>query len=195
MHDLAIIGAGPVGATLALALAGGGERDVVVLDARPAGETLRGDRSLALSHGSRLILERLGVWAALEAGEGAVTPIVEIDVSQARGFGVTRLAAAEHGLPALGYVASYVALQRALDAALVAAGVAVRFDTPARAVRGAGGAARVETEREPIDARLAAVADGAGTLVDGIARERHDYGQCALVAPVWCEAPHRGVAY
>ena len=69
MHDLAIAGAGPVGATLALGLAGQG-LDVVVLDARPAGVTLRGDRSLALSHGSRLILERLGVWTELEAVRG-----------------------------------------------------------------------------------------------------------------------------
>ena len=62
LHDVAIVGAGPVGATLALALADG-DLDVVVLDARAPGATLRGDRSLALSHGARLILERLGVWA------------------------------------------------------------------------------------------------------------------------------------
>ncbi len=102
-HDVVVVGAGPVGAALALALADA-DLDVVVLDARPAGESLRGDRSLALSHGARLILERLGVWAALAPLSGAVTPIVAIDVSQAGGFGSTTLAAAEAGLPALGYV-------------------------------------------------------------------------------------------
>ena len=60
LHDLIIVGAGPVGATLALALAGG-DLDVVALDARAAGALGRGDRSLALSHGARLILERVGV--------------------------------------------------------------------------------------------------------------------------------------
>ena len=46
-----IVGAGPVGATLALALADA-ELDVVVLERAASGETLRGDRSLALSHGA-----------------------------------------------------------------------------------------------------------------------------------------------
>jgi 2-octaprenyl-6-methoxyphenol hydroxylase len=197
VHDLAIAGAGPVGATLALGLAGQG-LDVVVLDARPAGGTLRGDRSLALSQGSRLILERLGVWTELEAMAGAVTPIREIDVSQAGGFGVTRLRATEAGLPALGYVASYVALQGALDAALARAGIAVRFDSEVAAVDARDDHASVRFAREglaPLAARLAAVADGSGTAVAGIARERHDYRQQALVAALWRNAPHDGVAY
>ena len=61
LHDVVIAGAGPVGATLALALAEAG-LDVVALDARAAGSSPRGDRSLALSHGARLILERLRIW-------------------------------------------------------------------------------------------------------------------------------------
>ncbi|MDH5285835.1 MAG: FAD-dependent monooxygenase [Betaproteobacteria bacterium] len=197
MHDVAIIGAGPVGATLALALAGCG-RDVVVLDPRARGATLRGDRTLALSHGSRLILERLEVWRELAKVEGAVTPILEIDVSQARGFGVTRLTAAEQDVPALGYTVSYVALQRALDEALDAAGVAVRFGSAARAVRGGPVAARVEVDADTpgaIEARLVAVADGAGAQVDGVGRDRQEYGQCALVASVWRDAPHGGIAF
>src|SRR5258705_8035295 len=91
LDDVVIVGAGPVGATLALALADG-DLDVVVLDARARGETLRSDRSLALSHGARLVFERLGVWAPLAAVEGAVTPITDIHISQTGGFGVTRLA-------------------------------------------------------------------------------------------------------
>jgi 2-octaprenyl-6-methoxyphenol hydroxylase len=197
MHDLAIIGAGPVGATFALALANG-DRDVVVLDARKRGATLREDRSLALSHGSQLILERLGVWRELATTEGAVTPIAEIDVSQAGGFGVTRLTAAEQGVPALGYVVSYIALQRALDAALEAAGVDVRFGARVVGVRGLPASARVDLdgiEEAALEARLVAVADGAGAPVEGIGRERHDYGQNALVASVWRDVPHRGIAY
>ncbi|MBK7330888.1 MAG: FAD-dependent monooxygenase [Betaproteobacteria bacterium] len=126
MRDVAIVGAGPVGAALALALAGAGI-DVVALDARARGATLRGDRSLALSHGARLIFERLSVWAPLAATPGAVTPIVRVDVSQAGGFGTAMLDAGDVGLPALGYVVSYLALQAALDAALERAGVDVRY--------------------------------------------------------------------
>src|SRR4051794_26611066 len=105
LHDIVVVGAGPVGATLALGLAES-DLDVVVLDARAHGDTIRGERSLALSHGARLILERRGVWAALASMRDAVTPITDIDISQAGGFGMTRLSAADHALPALGYVVS-----------------------------------------------------------------------------------------
>jgi 2-octaprenyl-6-methoxyphenol hydroxylase len=196
LHDLVIVGAGPVGATLALALAQA-DLDVVVLDARAKGETSRGDRSLALSHGARLILDRLGVWAGLATTPGEVTPITAIDVSQAGGFGTAKLTAAENALPALGYVVSYRALQSALDAALARAGIAIRHALTARTVGATPAYAAVETESagEPIVARLVAVADGAGTTVSGIARQRHDYGQVALVAKLWRSTPHGGLAY
>src|SRR5436853_43022 len=70
LHDLIIVGAGPVGATLALALFDS-DLDVVALDARPAGIIARSDRSLALSHGTRLVFERLGVWSGVTATAGA----------------------------------------------------------------------------------------------------------------------------
>jgi 2-octaprenyl-6-methoxyphenol hydroxylase len=195
LPDVVIVGAGPVGATLALALAGS-DLDVVLLDARPRGQTLRGERSLALSHGGRLILERCGVWTALAAAADALTPIVEIDVSQAKGFGMTRLCASDHGLPALGYVVSYRALQAALDAALARGGVAVRHDVTAAAVGGTSVYAAVDVAGgDPVTARLAAVADGTGATVAGVRRRRHDYGQVALVAKLWRRAPHGGIAY
>jgi 2-octaprenyl-6-methoxyphenol hydroxylase len=197
MHDVCIIGAGPVGATLALALADT-DLDIALLDARRPGETLRGDRSLALSHGTRLILERLDAWCALCSVPGAVTPIREIDVSQARGFGAARLAASELELPALGYVVSYAALQRALDQALARQGIAVRFNAAVSDVGGNRDVATVEIAGDAtagVHARLAAVADGTGNIVFGMARARHDYGQAALVAKVWTDAPRNGVAY
>src|SRR5271169_4716518 len=151
LHDLIIVGAGPVGATLALALAEG-DLDVVALDARAAGAIGRGDRSLALSHGARLILERVGVWSAVAAGCDAVTPITAIDISQRGGFGHVRLDALEQELPALGYVVSYRALQAALDAALSRAGINVGYGaavgeiraTPAYAVAALRGDTRAE---------------------------------------------------
>jgi 2-octaprenyl-6-methoxyphenol hydroxylase len=195
LHDVAIVGAGPVGAVLALALADG-DLDVVVQDARARGETLRAERSLALSHGARLILERCGVWTSLAAAADAVTPIIGIDVSQEGGFGMTRLSAAAHDLPALGYVVSYRALQAALDAALARAGIAVRHGVTAICVGGTPAYAAVAVEGgEPVLARLAAVADGTGAAVAGLGRQRHDYGQVAVVAKVWRTIPHAGIAY
>jgi len=171
LHDLVIAGAGPVGATLALALADDG-LDVVALDSRSEGDIGRSDRSLALSHGARLILERLEVWGAVAAAHDAITPITAIDISHRGGFGRVRLEAHEQALPALGYVVSYRALQNALDAALARAGVRIVYGatvtgidpTPAyatvRATRGA-----VTNERR---ARLVAAADGGGDLIGGL---------------------------
>jgi 2-octaprenyl-6-methoxyphenol hydroxylase len=200
LHDLAVVGAGPVGATLALAVADAG-LDVVVLDARAAGEVARGDRSLALSHGARLIFERLGVWGELAAQAGAATPISAIDISQAGGFGVARLTAAENDLPALGYVVRYRALQAALDAALARSDVTVRHRVAVTSVGGTPAYAAVEArdanngEAQPILARLAAVADGTGAAVAGLERHRHEYGQIAIVAQVHCAEPHDGLAF
>lgn len=195
MHDVAIAGAGPVGATLALALADA-NLDIVVADARGAGETPRGDRTLALSHGTRLIFERLGVWTSLAATSGAITPIVAIDVSQARGFGSVQLTAVELGVPALGYVVSYRALQAVLDAAMRDAGVHVRFGAPVRVVTGSPGGATVDFADAPaIRACLAVVADGAASSVPGIARRHHDYGQVAIVAQIALQRAHGGIAY
>ena len=75
--DIAIIGGGPVGAALALALRGSGWQ-VSLLEERPIENTVADARALALSYGSRLLLERLGLWAALSE----VTPIRTIHISQ-----------------------------------------------------------------------------------------------------------------
>ncbi len=197
MHDVVIVGAGPVGGALALALSDA-DLDIVALDARAAGTTLRGDRSLALSHGARLIFERLGIWPSLTAVAGAVTPIVGIDISQAGGFGITRLLADEQGVPALGYVVSYRALQAAIDAALIHAGMTVRFGAAAASVAGTPADACVLLEGvagEVLRARLAVVADGAGTSIAGIERTTRDYEQVALIAKIGIDHPHRGVAF
>jgi 2-octaprenyl-6-methoxyphenol hydroxylase len=95
MNTVLIVGAGPVGAVCALALQQQGIA-AQVIEAQP--EDARADsRTLALSHGSRLILERLGVWGRLEE----VTPITRIHISQRGAFGVAHLAAADAGVPAL----------------------------------------------------------------------------------------------
>ncbi|MDO9205315.1 FAD-dependent oxidoreductase, partial [Methylotenera sp.] len=59
-----IVGGGPVGATLALLLAKQGIA-TTVLEARKQGAAYSESRALALSYGSKRILEKLGVWAGL----------------------------------------------------------------------------------------------------------------------------------
>lgn len=100
--EISIRGAGPVGCVLALLLHQAG-RPVVLSEKRK--EAASALRPLALSHASRLILERAGAWPLL-----APTPIETIHVSQQGGFGRTRLSAADAGVPALGYVIGYAEL-------------------------------------------------------------------------------------
>lgn len=106
--DILIIGAGPVGMTLALALADGPYR-VMLADRRPLAAQAGDPRALALSHGARQLLEQLNAWPAR-----AATPIETIHVSQKGGFGRTVIDRAEYDLPALGYVVRYRDLATAL---------------------------------------------------------------------------------
>ena len=59
--DIAIIGGGPVGTALALALRDSG-LNIVVLEARKSEGQNTDPRALALSYGSRLLLDKLNVW-------------------------------------------------------------------------------------------------------------------------------------
>nr|WP_246174835.1 UbiH/UbiF/VisC/COQ6 family ubiquinone biosynthesis hydroxylase [Pandoraea bronchicola] len=116
--DVAIVGAGPVGTTLALMLAQRAPQlRVALVDGRGAQAGYDDPRTLALSHGSREILARAGAWPHSGSGLDS-TPIQHIHVSQARRFGSTEIDYLDHGVPALGYVVRYGTLMRALDAAM-----------------------------------------------------------------------------
>ena len=198
LRDVVVIGSGPVGATLTLALSDS-DFDVVTLDARASGAGTRGDRSLALSHGARLIFERLGVGGAVAALPGAVTPITAVDVSQRGGFGHVRLDSAEEGLPALGYIVGYRALQAALDAELARRGAALRYDCSATRIAATPAYATIEAEQGgqalDLSSRLVALADGGSELLPGGARHGHDYNQVAVTAKLSPREPHRGIAF
>lgn len=108
--DILIAGAGPVGMTLHLALAAAGQQSMLI-DRRPQHAHGTDPRALALTHGSRQLLEQIGAWPH----DGA-TAIKTIHVSQKNGFGHTLIDANDYGLPALGYVVRYTDLTAALVA-------------------------------------------------------------------------------
>lgn len=193
--DILIIGGGPVGAALALALRDSGLA-VTLLEAR-APDAVSDPRAIALSYGSRLLLERLGVWP----GVSPATPIHRIHVSQQGGFGSSVLAPEDAGVPALGYVADYGSLLRALHSALSASRVPVQVGARVSGIEALPEAARAEYEiggtRISATARLLVLAEG-GALAEqvaGVSLREADYGQSAVVAQVRTAGPHRGVAY
>ena len=188
--DILIVGGGPTGAALALALRSSG-LSVVLLEAR---DSIASDpRPLALSYGSRLILERLGVWDAV----AAPTPILSIHVSQRGGFGRSLLGAKEAGVPALGYVVSHSELQSALQQALTGCfngATVLRIEAGEESAR-AEFSYRGNTQQ--ISVKLLVVAEGGRGLegVDGITQREKDYRQSAVVTQVKTQAPHCNVAY
>ncbi len=190
MSDVLIVGAGPVGAVCALSLQQQGVA-AHVLEAQP--EDARADtRTLALSYGSRLILDRLGVWGQLED----VTPITRIHISQRGALGAARLSAAEVKVPALGYVLPYATLTAALKQALADAGIAVDYGVAVdRIESGADAATLHAADGNAYAAPLVVVADGGRGEAAPKPKFERDYDQMAVVCDVQTELPHASQAY
>ena len=207
-YDVVIAGGGPVGALLALALR---ESPLAVLSVDSAeagtGTGAVAERPIALSHGSRLLLERCGVFQRIPS-----TAISTIHVSQRAGFGHTLIRADDYALPALGYVADYSAIRAAMIGEAQGTPLKGRIAAWSQAPGGSSGApgglaVRVElpdASERSVQARLLVLADGSaasairdastGASKAGATRVR-DYAQSALVAQVRAETPHRNTAY
>lgn len=121
--DLIICGGGPVGQSVATLLARRGRpaARIAVVDMKTPQQAAQDPRTIALSYGSRQILDELGAWNAL--GRSATT-IEQIHVSRRGHFGRTLLDRKDYRLPALGYVARYGQLSSALADATAPLGLA-----------------------------------------------------------------------
>lgn len=116
--DIVILGAGPVGTTLALLLAGSRHR-VLLVEQRELAAGQQDPRALALSEGARQLLNPYGAWPKVTGiGDGRCTPIETIHISQSGGWGRTLIDRADYGIAALGYVVRYGALMSQLQQAL-----------------------------------------------------------------------------
>jgi 2-octaprenyl-6-methoxyphenol hydroxylase len=200
--QLAIVGGGLVGASLALALQAGararGWRIVLVEPFAPgnAWQPSYDARSSALSYGSRQIFERLGLWPALAERAEAIT---QIQVSDQGRFGATRLSAADEGVPALGYVLENAwmghCLWRALDPEVV------KWRCPAEVTRMEAlddGYRLFLSDDSSLDCDLAVLADGGRSGLReqlGIAVRHTPYDQCALIANITPGEAHQGQAF
>ncbi|WP_375507430.1 UbiH/UbiF/VisC/COQ6 family ubiquinone biosynthesis hydroxylase [uncultured Caballeronia sp.] len=198
--DIAIVGAGPVGLALAgwLAKRSATSRfSVALIDAREPGAASNDPRAIAVSHGSRAMLE-----SSLGFPSDA-TPIKRIHVSQRGRFGRTLIDHDEHGLPALGYVVRYGSLVSTLSQAVAKTGVhwftGTTASTPLHDHDGVTLPIHSAAEgNRTIRARILVNAEGglyketdASTLV----KNTRDYGQTAIVGTVSVSAPQPGVAW
>jgi len=182
---LAIVGAGPVGLTLALLLA---RRSVpsLVLDARSLAQARADQRWLALSRGTMQILE------PLVALSGETRAAIRTVIVSSRGeFGRLVIGADEADGEDLGSVIRYGDLIAPLAAAAEAEPlITVLRPSRVRAIRQDGASAQVSIDGAPeVAARLVVNAEGMGAHAVAPARQQ------AIVADVTVEGATPGTAF
>ncbi len=196
-YDLAIVGAGPVG----LALAGWLARrsatqhaSIALIDAREPAASANDPRAIAVSHGSRVLLDTLA-WPA------DATPIEHIHVSQRGHFGRTLIDRDEHDVAALGYVVRFGSLVQALAGAVRGTRVDWLTSTTARAPQQDADGVTLTLDgpqgERTLRARIVINAEG-GLFHEQRAdtgKHRRDYGQTAIVGTVTVSAPRPNVAW
>jgi 2-octaprenyl-6-methoxyphenol hydroxylase len=194
-YDIAICGAGPAGMALAALLARRGvpAQRIALIDARTLQQASGDPRSLALSHGSRQILEDIGCWPLPS------TAIHQIHVSRRGQFGRSLIDRDEHKLAALGYVSRYGALVTALGAACARAGIAALRPALVAGVDEQPGhvAITIEEDGTPRTLTAAIVVQAEGGLFGKQQAKavQRDYGQSAIIAQVRSSAPVPHRAY
>ncbi len=194
LRDVVICGAGPVGAACALFLRERGMAPdrIAIADARKRDEARGDDRMVAISHGSRTLLARIGAWHASTdhpGAERAATPIHAIHVSHRARYGRTVIAREDQGVPALGYVIRLGDLVDALDATLARAGLIVTRPARVEGVNVDGSNLRVELSSGALATLHAIHAEGG--LFDRQARRaiHRDYQQTAVTTFVTLADP------
>jgi 2-octaprenyl-6-methoxyphenol hydroxylase len=200
--DVAIVGGGLVGCSLAVALSRQ-QRRIVLIEAVPtrAAAAAWDERCIALNAASRRILEAIGIWDALE---GSAEPILSTHISERGRFGAARFTAEQAGLPALGYNTPLRTINEGLWQRARAAGVDVRCPSRLAGMDTLADRVVLRLQSDPdtpptsLSARLVVAADGARSAVRdalGLSAETRDYGQSAIVTAVRPKYAHAGVAY
>jgi len=188
VHDLIVVGGGPVGASLARAARG--LSVALVAQQPPAPAEGLDARVYALSPGNVAFLRELGAWQALPQHRLAPVHSMRVHGEDA----ALEFDAYEAGVPELAWIVEDALLQdalwRGLESHVVAQCASLRIEEE-RAVLGL-------RDGTALSAKLVVGADGARSFVReqaGIALAERDYGQSAVVANFRCGKPQAGVAW
>lgn len=188
-YDLAIVGGGPTGSTLALLLArlAPDPGRIVLFQSEAVSRwdvAAHADkRVIAINEGTRVLFEDLDAWP------NDATPIETIHVSQRGRLGRTLITHQELNVAALGYVVRYSSLHANLLEAAEQSGITVITDKVASVMQN-GDVVAIETETRHIKVGLAVRADG---LNHGGAPDH--YRQVALLGQARVTQPKPGWAY
>jgi 2-octaprenyl-6-methoxyphenol hydroxylase len=199
-YDVIIVGGGPVGLSMALALSRFQRGlKLALVDRRPF--TVPDDkRAFALSAGVRRVLDTLGVWPAIQPEATAIEAMV---VTDSGGGDLSRpvfLSFAGDVAPGEPY--AHMVANRTLTAALLAAvGERAELIAPAEVAgfsAGPASAALALRDGRTLRAPLVVAADGAMSGLRGLAGidvVAHDYRQAGIVTTIAHDLPHEGTAY
>jgi 2-polyprenyl-6-methoxyphenol hydroxylase-like FAD-dependent oxidoreductase len=172
--DVCIRGAGIVGRTLALLLAGERLRVGLVSTPHEQPDSTTDVRAYALNAQSRALLESVRCWP----DEVSATPVLGMHVRGDDG-GEVNFRASDQGTPALAWIVDVAALQSRLAEA-------IRFQP------------LIEELTEPQSAALTVVCEGKASRTRtefGVEFDVTPYGQRAIAARVTCEKPHQQLAH
>ena len=200
--DVCVVGAGPVGGTLACLLAQSGVRTAIIDRAAlpPMEHKAFDGRAYAIAAGSRDVMQQAGVWDRLPTEPGAIR---EIRVSDGK---LGRQASRLHlhfdvndvDAEAFGWMVEARSLRVALNGLLHALpDLAVHAPATAQVTRHDDGAEITIEGGETLRARLVVAADGRTSALRteaGIPVTHLPYDQVGIVCTIAHERPHNGVA-
>lgn len=204
-YDIAIVGAGMVGATLAHAISqiqrdNGQTLSIALIDANPpTTENHPGfdARVIALSHGSYQLLSQLNLWQYIAP---TATAIKHIHVSDRGHWGMTRLNHTEYNLPALGQVielqtAGHIFQQQLLKTDNVDWYCPNQLADIDRHIEHTD---LILDDGQKLRCKLLIGADGNQSMVRKLTHvpiEVTDFDQTAIIANVQTSLPHEGKAF
>ncbi len=197
--DVAVVGAGLVGGTLACALARFGVKTMVIdrVDPRTMLAPAFDGRASAVALSARRLLEAIGLWQHVAAFE----PIREIRVSDGQSPFFLHYDHADLGTDPLGFMAENRHLRAAIAATMQTVGEALTVITPASVAdmtQSADDITLTLDDGRTVTAKIAVSAEGRGAKLRELAKipvTGWTYPQTAIVATIGHARPHDGIAH
>lgn len=200
--DMVVIGGGLVGASLVAGLQDSG-LTIALVEPHETAPLPRDEswdsRVYAISPGSAVFLESLGIWQRMALER--VTPVYEMAVWGDDHSAQINFSAYEMGVAELAFIAENRQLQTAVWEALKPTNEHLRICSPAKCTSITWLESHAEVRLDDgtqFDARLVVGADGVNSWVRnqaGIEESRRPYHQIGVVANFVAELPHRHIAY